>query len=155
MAVSMGGDSDTLACITGAVAEAYYQEIPSFIADKVLSLLPEEFLSLLKQLADGAYASCYAKYIAGYTPAKNREYTPDRISSLKPGEVFVFGSNLAGHHGGGAARLAYERFGAKWGTGVGMTGQCYAIPTMQGASGTEPFHHAVNNGKHRNCTNHT
>ena len=99
MAVSMGGDSDTLACITGAVAEAYYQEIPSFIADKVLSLLPEEFLSLLKQLADGAYASCYAKYIAGYTPAKNREYTPDRISSLKPGEVFVFGSNLAGHHG--------------------------------------------------------
>lgn len=62
---------------------------------------------------------------------KNREYTPDRISSLKPGEVFVFGSNLAGHHGGGAARLAYERFGAKWGTGVGMTGQCYAIPTMQ------------------------
>lgn len=132
MAVSMGGDSDTLACITGAVAEAYYQEIPSFIADKVLSLLPEEFLSLLKQLADGAYASCYAKYIAGYTPAKTREYTPDRISSLKPGEVFVFGSNLAGHHGGGAARLAYERFGAKWGTGVGMTGQCYAIPTMQG-----------------------
>lgn len=114
------------------MAEAYYQEIPSFIADKVLSLLPEEFLSLLKQLADGAYASCYAKYIAGYTPAKTREYTPDRISLLKPGEVFVFGSNLAGHHGGGAARLAYERFGAKWGTGVGMTGQCYAIPTMQG-----------------------
>lgn len=37
MAVSMGGDSDTLTCITGAVAEAYYQEIPSFIADKVLS----------------------------------------------------------------------------------------------------------------------
>ena len=33
-------------------------------------------------------------------------------------------------HGGGAARIAYEEFGAEWGVGVGMTGQCYAIPTM-------------------------
>ena len=35
-------------------------------------------------------------------------------------------------HGGGAARLAYERFGAVWGCGVGLQGQSYAIPTMQG-----------------------
>ena len=34
----------------------------------------------------------------------NREYTPDRVSVLKPNEIFVFGSNLAGSHGGGAAR---------------------------------------------------
>lgn len=34
------------------------------------------------------------------------EYTPENINSLKPNEVFVFGSNLAGHHGGGAARAA-------------------------------------------------
>lgn len=61
-----------------------------------------------------------------------REYTPERISELKPNEIFVFGSNLAGSHGGGAARLAYNRFGAVWGQGVGMQGQCYAIPTMQG-----------------------
>lgn len=60
------------------------------------------------------------------------EYTPERISSLKPDEVFVFGSNLAGHHGGGAARFAYDNFGAEWGVGVGPTGQCYAIPTMHG-----------------------
>ena len=51
---------------------------------------------------------------------------------LKPNEIFVFGSNLAGAHGGGAARLAYERFGAIWGQGVGLQGQSYAIPTMQG-----------------------
>ena len=62
----------------------------------------------------------------------NREYTPDRISELKENEIFVFGSNLAGHHGGGAARLAYNRFGAIWGQGVGLQGQSYAIPTMQG-----------------------
>ena len=62
----------------------------------------------------------------------NREYTPERITDLKPGEIFVFGSNLAGAHGGGAARLAYSRFGAVWGQGVGLQGQSYAIPTMQG-----------------------
>ena len=62
----------------------------------------------------------------------NREYTPDRITELKPNEIFVFGSNLAGSHGGGAARLAYKCFGAIWGQGVGLQGQSYAIPTMQG-----------------------
>ena len=62
----------------------------------------------------------------------NREYTPERITELKPNEIFVFGSNLAGAHGGGAARLAYNRFGAIWGQGVGLQGQTYAIPTMQG-----------------------
>ena len=62
----------------------------------------------------------------------NRAFTPERISVLRPNEIFVFGSNLAGAHGGGAARLAYERFGAIWGQGVGLQGQSYAIPTMQG-----------------------
>ena len=58
--------------------------------------------------------------------------SPDFITALHPNEIFVFGSNLAGFHGGGAARIAYEQFGAEWGVGVGRTGQCYAIPTMQG-----------------------
>ena len=60
----------------------------------------------------------------------NKRYTPERITSLAENEIFVFGSNLAGAHGGGAARLAYERFGAVWGEGVGLRGQTYAIPTM-------------------------
>lgn len=59
-------------------------------------------------------------------------YTPENITSLAPDEVFVFGSNLAGIHAGGAARVALERFGAVMGQGVGMQGQSYAIPTMQG-----------------------
>ena len=58
--------------------------------------------------------------------------TPNFITHLQPNEIFVFGSNLMGAHGGGAARIAYEQFGAEWGVGVGPTGQCYAIPTMQG-----------------------
>ena len=54
------------------------------------------------------------------------------ITQLAPNEVFVFGSNLQGMHSGGAARLAYREFGAEWGQGVGLFGQSYAIPTMQG-----------------------
>ena len=60
------------------------------------------------------------------------EFTPDKITSLQPNEVFVFGSNLAGMHGGGAARVARKFFGAVMGQGVGLQGQSYAIPTMQG-----------------------
>ena len=60
------------------------------------------------------------------------DYTPNVISSLKADEVFVFGSNLHGHHAGGAARVAVMKFGAIWGQGVGLQGQSYAIPTMQG-----------------------
>ncbi len=60
------------------------------------------------------------------------EYTPENITSLKPGEIFVFGSNLSGSHGGGAALAAYRKFGAVWGQGVGLQGQSYGIPTMHG-----------------------
>ncbi len=59
-------------------------------------------------------------------------YTPDNISSLGEDEIYVFGSNLAGNHAGGAARVALERFGAVMGQGVGIQGRSYAIPTMQG-----------------------
>lgn len=62
----------------------------------------------------------------------SRNFTPDRISTLASNEVFVFGSNLMGLHGGGAARIARKQFGAVWGQGKGLQGQSYAIPTMQG-----------------------
>ncbi|WAC66576.1 hypothetical protein OVA14_01980 [Agrococcus sp. SL85] len=58
--------------------------------------------------------------------------SPDRIEQLAPHEVFVFGSNASGAHGGGAARLAQERFGAVPGEGHGLHGQSYAIDTMSG-----------------------
>ncbi len=67
---------------------------------------------------------------------ENLKYTPDNITSLGEDDIFVFGSNLAGIHAGGAARVAYERFGAIMGQGVGIQGQSYAIPTMQGGVDT-------------------
>lgn len=63
---------------------------------------------------------------------EQKRITPEYITELKEKEVFVFGSNLQGMHAGGAARMAHHRFGAVWGQGVGMQGQCYAIPTMHG-----------------------
>lgn len=60
----------------------------------------------------------------------------NHITTLQPNEIFVFGSNLSGMHGGGAAHLAYQKFGAIWGQGVGLQGQSYGIPTMQGGVDT-------------------
>ncbi|MEV7631073.1 hypothetical protein AB0N64_01560 [Microbacterium sp. NPDC089318] len=64
--------------------------------------------------------------------AKVMEITPEVVTTLQPDEVFVFGSNAGGQHGGGAARIAYEKFGAAWGEGHGHHGQTYAIDTMSG-----------------------
>lgn len=73
---------------------------------------------------------------------KKGRVTPSWIDDLQENQVFVFGSNLAGMHGGGAARIARLRFGAVMGNGVGMQGRSYAIPTMQG--GTETIRPYVN-----------
>ena len=96
-------------------------------------------------MCDSAPAPMCAKEMKLFRAKRNREernyrsleefkdrITPEHIDTLAPNEVFVFGSNLAGMHGGGAARVAVQKFGAVMGQGVGMQGQCYAIPTMQG-----------------------
>lgn len=68
------------------------------------------------------------------------KFTPENITHLNENEVFVFGSNLLGHHQGGAARIARKYFGAIVGQGVGLQGQSYAIPTMQGGVETiQPY----------------
>ena len=67
-----------------------------------------------------------------YNGIERSDFTPEWITGLKADEIFVFGSNLDGMHGGGAAYAAFRHFGAVWGCGVGLQGQSYAIPTMQG-----------------------
>lgn len=62
--------------------------------------------------------------------------TPNRINSLLEDEIFVFGSNAKGMHMGGAARIAYDKFGAEWGNGEGLQGHSYALPTMEGTENT-------------------
>ena len=64
---------------------------------------------------------------------EKKRTTPERITELEPNEIFVFGSNLQGMHGGGAAYIAYRKFGAIMGQGVGLQGQSYG---MQGGVDT-------------------
>lgn len=58
--------------------------------------------------------------------------TPPIVRHLEENEIFVFGSNANGYHGGGAAAVAMHSFGAVWGQGEGLQGKSYAIPTMEG-----------------------
>lgn len=125
-AVSLGGDSDTLACITGAIAEAYYREIPGWMVKGVWGKLDEDLRNVVCNFAKTA------PYFLSFEGEDFPRISSDFIVELDEDEIFVFGSNLHGFHSGGAARAAMDKFGAEWGVGVGRTGQTYAIPTMHG-----------------------
>ena len=129
IAVSLGGDSDTLACITGGIAEAYYGEIPREIFKTAVDMLPESFLYVLKIFEQGSY---YGEKSFREEDKSPVQYTPENITVLEPNQILVFGSNIQGLHGGGAAAAAMRSFGAIWGQGIGLQGQSYAIPTMHG-----------------------
>lgn len=68
----------------------------------------------------------------GNTGTLPQRITPSRINYMNEYEVFVYGSNIYGRHGAGAAAFAMKRFGAVWGVGEGLTGRSYALPTMEG-----------------------
>jgi len=52
LAVSIGGDSDTIACITGGIAEAFYRNISDEIIDNVLNILPEELIRIIEDFSN-------------------------------------------------------------------------------------------------------
>lgn len=64
--------------------------------------------------------------------------TPSEINYLRKDQIFVFGSNFRGHHGGGASKVAVRHYGAVDGIGEGLQGQSYAIPTSEGVAGMIP-----------------
>ncbi len=117
LGVSIGGDSDTIGAITGSIAAAFYG-VPDSIIDNAQRFIPHDFIEVIEK---------FEKHIN-----MEKRISPHFINNLKENEIFVFGSNLQGMHGGGAARIAYEKFGAIWGQGVGLQGQSYGIPTMHG-----------------------
>lgn len=59
MAISIGGDSDTLACITGSIAEAYYKNIPEYMVSKAMNLLPVRFKNVLQMMREKGYYSVW------------------------------------------------------------------------------------------------
>lgn len=68
-----------------------------------------------------------------------RVYHKDGTQPLESGWIWVFGSNLAGRHGAGAARVAAQHYGAQFGVGRGPTGRSYAIATKDAALRTLPL----------------
>lgn len=132
LAVSLGGDSDTIACITGGIAEAFYHEIPATIVEEMHHRLPEEFWTVINELYAAVSDNHTNNRVNATAPKPQSRITPDYISELRHNEVFVFGSNARGMHYGGAAAFAVGRFGAIMGQGEGLQGHSYAIPTMEG-----------------------
>lgn len=139
-----------------AVTKRYHKLLENVVIPyfKRYYVAPEEEPSIQMSEESNYYdasaekGSCGAPRMASSLPPINFNYnpimhinyqnriTPDYITSLKPNEIFVFGSNFAGMHGGGAARTARLYFGAVMGNGDGPQGQSYAIPTMQGGVDT-------------------
>jgi len=52
LAVSLGGDSDTLACITGGIAEAYYKGVPEHISEETIKIIPDEFVEIVNRFRE-------------------------------------------------------------------------------------------------------
>lgn len=67
------------------------------------------------------------------------KYHKDRSVPTPGSKIFVFGSNLAGRHGAGAAKLALQKYGARYGVGAGAQGSSYAIPTKDFDIDTMPI----------------
>lgn len=158
-AVNHDGDSDSTGAICGNIMGAIYgyeaiKRVNLFCPQGHDFEQTLELSNIILALADDLYTSCiiseyspidtqkkhqwYMRYCEMEPVGLNKKatysriFTPERITELAENEIFVFGSNLAGAHGGGAALLAYRQFGAVWGKGVGLHGRTYAIPTMQG-----------------------
>lgn len=84
-----------------------------------------EYNSILKK-KDSMLNKIVSMYDYDYD--RSRRITPSNVSYLRPNEVFVFGSNLAGRHGRGAAKTAVK-WGAIYEQSQGIQGRTYAIPT--------------------------
>lgn len=140
-AVNHDGDSDSTGAVAGNIIGAIlgYAGIPEKFR-KGLEL-HDMILSIADDLAGASGETQMQERYVSHRPygiddnlkfINGMKFTPENITELGEDEIFVFGSNLAGNHAGGAARVARQRFGAIQGQGIGLQGQSYAIPTMQG-----------------------
>ena len=124
---TMGEASMPAPTMPGSLADMYAQrscEDMDFIKEEVMEMNEQ------REQNNARIDSAESRMKKAY--GQQKRTTPEFITSLEPNEIFVFGSNLKGMHGGGAAYIAYRKFGAIMGQGVGLHGQSYGIPTMQG-----------------------
>lgn len=150
-AVNHDGDSDSTGSVAGQIMglivgidgipdefkkNLEFRDIMKILAHDLVQGCPiSEWGDAIEGLPASEYIMWYQKYLNHEDPRPlfwKKRIASDKIDSLKYNEVFVFGSNLAGGHGAGAAYAAVKKFGAIYGKGVGMQGKSYAIPTMHG-----------------------
>ena len=150
-AVNHDGDSDSTGSVAGQIMglivgidgipdefkkNLEFRDIMKILAHDLVQGCPiSEWDDAIKGLPTSEYIMWHQKYLDHQDPRPlfwKKRIASDKIDSLKENEIFVFGSNLAGKHGAGAAYAAVHKFGAINGKGVGMQGQSYAIPTMHG-----------------------
>lgn len=82
------------------------------------------------ELGSAARLLDFSAIVPGGQHYVRTDFTPEKITQMEDGGIFVFASNSMGHHWGGSARTAYEKFGAVWGNGYGIQGRSYAIATL-------------------------
>lgn len=140
-AVNHDGDSDSTGAVAGNIIGTIlgYTGIPEKFRKDIE--LHDLILSVADDLVGASTETQLKERYAQHRPygieeslkfISGMKFTPENITELGEDDIFVFGSNLAGNHAGGAARVARQRFGAIPSQGVGLQGQSYAIPTMQG-----------------------
>lgn len=140
-AVNHDGDSDSTGAVAGNIIGTIlgYTGIPEKFRKHLE--LHDLIISVADDLAGASSARLIEERYANHHPygieeqlkfINGMKFTPEHIQELGQDDIFVFGSNLEGHHAGGAAITARMKFGAIEGQGVGLQGQSYAIPTMQG-----------------------
>ena len=98
-----------------------------------------------RKVFESQIATGYYNEPMNLNPAYADRVTPAKVKYLQPNEIFVFGSDEQGSHGGGAAYVAVKKFGAQIGVPFGLQGQSFAIPTVGAAIGP----HEIAQGFHR------
>jgi len=106
--------------------ETFRRAAQGLVGQRVGYYKPDEAHSHLKSVQEWLASRDFA---ADNGEVARRISPQGFIEALGPNDVFVFGSNLAGRHGRGAALTARQKFGAEYGVGEGLTGQSYALPT--------------------------
>jgi len=105
--------------------KVYYPEGQEPIPPKTLDQLRGEAFA---EMSDELTAEMFEDYSQSVQQSSKVNYYEGNITP-SPNTIFVFGSNPEGRHGAGAAKIAKDKFGAKYGQGKGLQGNAYAIPT--------------------------
>lgn len=126
--------SSEVKCIIIDIAQAYSENTekePAYAGLQQALRLVSRNTGLTQYNPDAIVANLMdLRFVIDKQTKSKLRYTPEPIEILEADECFVFGSNTSGEHFGGAARYAYDHFGAVWGQAEGLQGQSYGLITL-------------------------